>query len=191
MQILAQYGFTLFQTDSDHLSTDQLRPMSGTSSTQTAARQSVQRLGLDWCYFPRAFPPEWYRKSIPFTRLQCLEHLQPVDAFSPWDPTWSGFIDLNYTAMAQEFLPKNELNPLRRDRKILNWNDYRALCRIYGDYGEAGFMEGARTQVSRSERGLDAPLRQPADHIGWWCDDALARADFRSTMLQNMAVWRS
>jgi len=107
MQILAQYGFTLFQTDSDHLSTDQLRPNVWNFSTQTAARQSVQRLGLDWCYFPtKPFRRSGIGSPSPLPRLQCLEHLQPVDAFFTLDPTWSGFIDLNYTAMAQEFFQR-------------------------------------------------------------------------------------
>ena len=74
MQLLSQCGFTLFQTDSDHLSTEEVRPNVWDFARPEAARQTVQRLGLDWCYFPHeAFPPPWYRQATPFTRLQCLE----------------------------------------------------------------------------------------------------------------------
>ena len=46
----------------------------------------AREYGFDWCYFPHyAFPPKWYRDQVPFTRIQCLEHGQPVQAFSPWE----------------------------------------------------------------------------------------------------------
>jgi hypothetical protein len=187
MQILAQYGFTLFQTDSDHLSTDQIRPNVWSFSTQISARQSVERLGLDWCYFPHAaFPPEWYRKTTPFTRLQCLEHKQPVDAFSPWEPKWQDFIDRNYAALAHEFLPQAAPIPPKPKPQIQKQEPVSALyVGIHGDYGEAGFMVGARIQVPGQKEDWMHRFGNLHDHIGWWCDDALARADFRATMLQK------
>jgi hypothetical protein len=182
MEILAGAGFTLFQTDSDHLSTPQAAPDQWNWRIPEAARKLVQSLGLDWCYFPHsAFPPEWYRQTVPFVRLQCLEHNQSVQAFSIWDPSWADFIEKHYEAMAHAFGP--QLATL--------------YVGIHGDYGEVGLMQGGRTAVPGQREDWERRFGDTHDHLGWWCADPLARTDFRDKMLQrygNLArlneVWK-
>ncbi|HEV2473391.1 MAG TPA: hypothetical protein VGS41_12035, partial [Chthonomonadales bacterium] len=83
MEILAGEGFTLFQTDSDHLSTEEVAPGHWDWSAAESARDAVQAEGLDWSYFEHeAFPPAWFARSTPFVRIQCLEHHLPIRAFS-------------------------------------------------------------------------------------------------------------
>jgi hypothetical protein len=187
MQLLAQCGFTLFQTDSDHLSTEEAAPNVWNFAQQEAARQSVQRLGLDWCYFPHeAFPPVWYRQTTPFTRIQCLEHKLPVEAFTPWDPGWPPFIDRGYAAIERQFalkLPPPQ--PGRPAPKRAGTSLASVYVGVHGDYGECGLMMGARVNVPGQKEDWLQRFGNLHDHLGWWCNDPLARADFRASMLQK------
>jgi hypothetical protein len=179
MQIMNNMGFTLFQTDSDHLSTEELKPGKWDFHNADASRQAVQKLGLDWCYFPHeAFPPAWYRLGTPFTRIQCLEHGQPVEAFSPWDSRWPGFIESGYDAIAKEFgSPKS---------KIQNPKSVQALyVGVHGDYGEAGLLTGARISVPGQKEDWQRRFGDLHDHLGFWCADPAARQDFRVEMLKK------
>ncbi len=189
MQLLAQCGFTLFQTDSDHLSTEETKPNVWDFSQQEAARQAVQRLGLDWCYFPHhAFPPPWYRQTTPFTRLQCLEHKLPVEAFSIWDPSWPAFIDRGFAAIERQFAVKPAVQPGPQRAKPTA-NPGTSVSSLYigvhGDYGECGLMMGARVSVPGQKEDWQARFGNLHDHLGWWCSDPLARADFRESMLKK------
>ncbi len=175
MQVLSSLGFTLFQTDSDHLSTEERALGQWDWHTQDAARQGVQSLGLDWSYFPHyAFPPDWYRKTVPFTRIECLEHNLPVEAFSPWDPTWPSFIERGYDALAKQFATKPEKRGLSA-----------VYVGIHGDFGEAGLLNGGRVSPAIPAQRDDwiRRFKNDHDHLGWWCADPKARADFRASML--------
>jgi hypothetical protein len=183
MQVLSSLGFTLFQTDSDHLSTEEFASGKWDWHTQDAARQAVQSLGFDWCYFPHyAFPPPWYRKTVPFTPIECLEHKQPVAAFSPWDPTWSGFITRGYDALARQFTPRTDSKADKRGLSAL-------YVGIHGDFGEAGLLNGGRVSPAIPAQRDDWMRRfgNVHDHLGWWCNDPKARADFRAVMLRKYA----
>ncbi|MCW3096796.1 MAG: hypothetical protein JWL77_2414 [Chthonomonadaceae bacterium] len=183
MQVLSSLGFTLFQTDSDHLSTEEVASGQWDWRTQDAARQAVQSLGLDWAYFPHyAFPPAWYRKAVPFTPIECLEHKQPVEAFSPWDPTWPTFITRGYDALARQFAP----NP---DPKVGKRGLSAVYVGVHGDFGEAGLLNGGRVSPAIPAQLEDWKRRfgNTHDHLGWWCNDPKARADFRAAMLQKYA----
>jgi hypothetical protein len=194
MQILSGAGFTLFQSDSDHLSTNEVAPNQWNWAEAEAQRRAVQRLGLDWAYFPHcAFPPAWMQGTVNFTRLHCLEHQLPIQAFSIWDPTWPDFVGRNYAAMAQQFTEREGqvANPANR-------RDVSALCvGIHGDYGEAGFFMGARVADPGQKANWQNRFGDVHNHYGYWCHDPLARADFRNTMLQKYgglaqlnAVWK-
>ncbi len=176
MQILAGAGFTLFQSDPDHLSTDQTGLNSWDFRNAEAQRKTARSLGLDWSYFPHnAFPPPWYRQSVPFTRLQCLEHHQPVQGFSLWEPTWSGFVEKAYRALSQEF--GGETGE-KNGRKIS-----AVYVGVHGDYGESGLLQGARTSLPAQREDWEKQFGDFHDHLGFWCDDPLARADFADEML--------
>jgi hypothetical protein len=184
MQMLAGAGFTLFQTDSDHLSTEETAPNKWDFHDADAQRQAVQALGQDWCYFPHeAFPPPWYRRSVPFTAIQCLEHKQPVEAFSPWDPTWPGFIDQGYAALAHEFGPQPA--PKGKGAKPRPAKVTALYVGVHGDYGEAGMLMGARVSVPGQREDWIRRFGNAHDHLGWWCNDPQARADFRTAMLRK------
>jgi hypothetical protein len=186
MQMLAGAGFTLFQTDSDHLSTEENAPNQWDWHVADNARSLVQKLGLDWCYFEHeAFPPKWYRDTVPFTRIQCLEHQQQVQAFSPWDPKWPGFIGHGYDALAKQYA----LKPAENNLKPQNENHRSLLSAInvgvHGDYGEAGFLTGARVAVPDQREDWVRRFGNAHDHLGFWCNDPLAREDFRVKMMDK------
>ncbi|MBC7529473.1 MAG: hypothetical protein H7308_18240 [Chthonomonadaceae bacterium] len=176
MQILAGAGFTLFQSDPDHLSTDQTGLNSWDFKNADAQRKTAQSLGLDWAYFPHnAFPPPWYRQSVPFTRLQCLEHHTTVAGFSLWEPTWGGFIEKNYNALSQEFGGgTGERNAHKLSAVYVG---------IHGDYGESGLLQGARISIPAQREDWERQFGDLHNHLGFWCDDTLARADFADEML--------
>lgn len=186
MQLLAQCGFTLFQTDSEHLSTEEVQPGVWDFGVANGARQTVQRLGLDWCYYPHeAFPPAWYRKTVPFTRIQCLEDKLPVEAFSPWDNTWPPFIERGYAAMEKAFLPKPAPRANRPAAKPSPAQSPVLYVGIHGDYGECGFMMGSRVLVPGQKEDWQQRFGNLHDHLGWWCNDPNARANFTAAMLQK------
>ncbi len=176
MQILGRAGFTLFQSDSNHISTNETALGKWDWSAMELQRRTVQKMGLDWGYFPHfAFPPRWFRDKSLFTRIQCLEHKLPAQAFSPWEPLWAGFVDQGYTALAKEF------QEVGKGDKTLS-----ALCiGIHGDYGEAGFLFGGRISLLSQKEDWQNELGDVHNHLGYWCADPLARANFRATMLKK------
>jgi hypothetical protein len=97
-------GFTIFQTDSDHLSTNETSPGQWDWTAYDEALKQARAQSVQWMFFPHfAWPPEWYRKNIPYTRLRCLEHDQTVEAFSLWDPKAAEFLDQGYRALAEHY----------------------------------------------------------------------------------------
>jgi hypothetical protein len=243
LAVVANAGFTLFQTDSDHLSTDQTGPDRWNFTEPLAALNLARSNGLDWCYFPHfAFPPPWYRQTVPFTRIQCLEHKLPVEAFSPWDPTWPKFIDTGYAALADAFLPPPPKNIIGPDEEKSAPGQAAPGARpsgtsgpgsagaaapseqgsgvrlassagepaqhgqepnaaeaakqpapkvsalyvgVHGDYGEAGLLMGARVAGGGQREDWRRRFGNVHDHLGWWCHDPIARADFRASMLRK------
>ncbi len=188
MQILNNVGFTLFQTDSGHLSTEETKPGQWDFRAAEAAHLAVDKLGLDWCYFPHeAFPPKWY---TDFTRIQCLEHNQPIQAFSPWDPKWPGFIEHGYDALAKQFRGNREQGTGNRTNSPTpNTQHPTPLSALYvgihGDYGELGLFAGARVNVPGQKEDWQRRFGNLHDHLGFWCADPIARQDFRAQMLQK------
>ncbi len=177
MQMLAGAGFTLFQTDSDHLSTEETAPNVWNFKEADSASSTVRGLGLDWSYAPHeAFPPPWYRKQVPFTRIECLEHHQPVDAFSPWDPAWASFIDHGYEALSTNFSNKPSAHSAVPSALYVG---------IHGDYGDAGLLMGARVTVPGQKEDWLNRFGNLHNHLGWWCADPIALQDFRSSSLQK------
>lgn len=176
IQILGKAGFTLFQSDSNHISTNETAAGKWDWNEYESQRHTVQKQGQDWVYFPHyAFPPKWYREKNLFTRLQCLEHKEPVQAFSLWEPQWAKFIENGYQALARQF------HEVGKGDKPLS-----ALCvGIHGDYGEAGLLSGGRVSLPTQKDDWEHELGNLHNHLGYWCHDPLARASFRETMLKK------
>ena len=164
-------GFTLFQTDSDHLSTNQTGPDAWDWTTYDKERDKVHQAGGRWMFFPHfAYPPPWYRKSVPFTRLRCLEHNQTVEAFSPWDPQAAKFLDEGYRALAAHYGGGTE-------------NVFAIYLGVHGDYGECMFPAACRMGTPDQKADWQQRFGNLHNHYGYWCGDELARAAFRRAML--------
>ena len=70
-----ELGFTFFQTDSDHLSTNETAPGVWDWAAFDAKLKQVKDAGAHWIFFPHfAFPPAWYRTAHQYDRMTCLEH---------------------------------------------------------------------------------------------------------------------
>src|SRR5205823_568503 len=110
------------------------------------------------------------------------------EAFSIWDPAWPGFIDRGYSAIDHQFALKPPLlavRPPRPEGAGPGTSVASLYVGIHGDYGEAGLMMGARVSVPGQKEDWMARFGNLHDHLGWWCNDPLARADFRASMLQK------
>jgi hypothetical protein len=177
MLLAASAGFTLFQSDSDHLSTDETQPGVWDFTQAQQDMRTLGNMGLDWCYFPHfAFPPKWYNQQVPYTRIQCLEHNQPVEAFSPWEPKFHSYVSRGYAEMAKRLLPSGASSSPGLSAFYLG---------IHGDYGEAGLLMGARVGHPQQREEWLNRFGNTHNHLGWWCADPLARAAFRKTMLSR------
>lgn len=196
LPLLASAGFTLLQTDSDHLSTEQVRPNVYDFANVDAMERMARQAGFDWCYFPHfAFPPPWYSERINYTRIRCLEHDQTVEAYSPWDPNFGYFVSRGYEILARHFLgtlaTQTPGNRQGRSLPVL-------YVGIHGDYGECGLLIGARVGVPGQKEHWQSRFGNLHNHLGWWCADQKARESFRTTMLGRYgdlsalnAAWRT
>ncbi len=174
--LVASAGFTLLQTDSDHLSTNEVQPGRWDFGVLDSALRQTRNAGLDWCLFPHfAFPPKWYSNSVTYTRIRCLEHDQPVEAFSPWDPKWPPFVARGYEVLAEHY-GHSATQAGRISGLYLG---------VHGDYGEAGLLMGARTSVPGQREEWQTRFGNLHNHLGWWCGDPLARAAFRQAMMRK------
>lgn len=170
--LLASTGFTLLETSSDHLSTDETSPGVWDFSRIALDAFRARRAGFDASYFPHfAFPPAWYRERIPFTRIQCLEHDQAVQAFSPWEPKLVTTAERGLEQLNRRFHGGELLGGL--------------YLGIHGDFGEAGLLSGARVAVPSLRDDWEKRFGNTHDHLGWWCADTLATADFRERMIRK------
>jgi hypothetical protein len=183
---VASAGFTLYQTDSDHLSTEETAPGVWDFRAPDAASRFVRQQGFDWCYFPHfAFPPKWYREQVPFTRIRCLEHNQTAEAFSPWEPKFGSVAARGYEKLTEHY---GEGARGRGGDSRLTTHDSRLsglYLGVHGDYGECGLLMGARVSVPGQREEWRARFGDLHDHLGWWCADPLARASFRDQMMRK------
>ncbi len=176
---LISAGFTLLQTDSDHLSTDEAAPGVWDFTHADSDFKKAASLGLDWCYFPHfAFPPKWYDERVAYSRIQCLEHGLPVQAFSPWDPRFPAFVSRGYEKLREHF-GKRESDYYLTSSPARPMSLYLG---IHGDYGETGLLMGARTAVPGQKEEWQKRFGDLHDHLGWWCGDQSARKAFRDAM---------
>jgi len=170
-----ELGFTLFQTDSKHLSINDRPDGSwdwGVFDEQCAhtldeACERVTAEGLQWMLFPHfAFPAPWYRESVEFTRIRCLEHDDTIEAFSLFEPKALDYLERGYRALAEHFGEKISAFYLG----------------VHGDYGECMYPAACRMNPGQRD-DWERRLGNLHNHYGYWCGDALAREDFRKTVL--------
>jgi hypothetical protein len=172
LSLLASAGFTLLESTSDYLSTEETAPGVWDFRRPDADLRLARDNDFDWSYFPHfAFPPKWYRDSVKFTRVECLEHRQPIPAFSPWDPKFATFVDRGYQKLADKYASRNGASGL--------------YLGVHGDFGETGFFTGARAVLPDLKSDWQHRFGNLHDHIGWWCGDPLARTGFRDEMMRK------
>lgn len=191
---MASAGFTLIQTDSDHLGTEEREPGVWEFSGPDSALRMVKQAGLDWCYFPHyAFPPAWYNQAVRYDRTRCLEHDKTIEAYSAWEPRLDRSITRGFTNLGAHYNTR---------RVPVTANAMTAVSAVYvgvhGDYGECGMPLGARTSVPGQREDWQRRFGNLHDHMGWWCAEPSARAAFRKQMLaryqtlpQLNSAWRT
>jgi hypothetical protein len=171
--LLRDLGFTLFQTDSEHLSTNEVAPGKWDWTTYDAMLDAVRRNGGNWLFFPHfAYPPPWYCSSPDFVRIACLEHHQTVDQWSIWAPGVDAFYERGYRALAEHYGTSSE-------------GIYAFFLGIHGDYGEACFLCACRTNEPSQRPDWLRRFGNDHNHYGYWCDDPYARASFRGYLKQK------
>jgi hypothetical protein len=160
-RLVRSLGFSLSQTDSDHLTVNEVEPGVWDWSAADAGLEACRKAGLNWQYFPHYhWPPEWYRKTDRFIPCTGLRTGRQLACMSLWSPDILPWFDHCYAALAEHF-----------------GSGADALAAIYvgvhGDFGETifpmGFHPGEKERYGPEGTGL-------AD---FWCGAEPDRADFR------------
>ncbi|HUT34715.1 MAG TPA: family 14 glycosylhydrolase [Planctomycetota bacterium] len=160
-RLVKSLGFCCIQTDSDHLTVNEVEPGKWDWTSADAGLAAARRAGLKWQYFPHFnWPPEWYRKGEKFVPSIGLRSKRKLACMSLWSPDIVPWFEHGYAALAEHYGSGSD--PM-----------YAIYLGIHGDFGETmfpmGFHPGERTRFGPEGTGL-------ADY---WCGDDAARADFR------------
>lgn len=163
-RLVRSLGFTLSQTDSDHLTTNEVTPGHWDWTHADAELAACRRAGLRWQYFPHFhWAPEWYRKTARFVPCTGLRSRRTLPCISIWSPDIVPWFDHGYAAMTQHY--GGGPDPVAA-----------IYLGVHGDFGETIFPMGWHP---------DEKTRFPAENLpvpDFWCGDASARADFRRSM---------
>ncbi len=155
--VLSSQGFTLLLSEQPLARLESAPGVWDLSALDTAAKEA-QTAGFAYALSGSfAYPPEWYRERVRFTRLQCLEHGEKIEAFSPWDEKYALQTDRALGEIARRL---SERNPTAI---------WLGGC---GQDGRAGIF----TRQADPQHG---------PHAGWWCGDPTAVADFRAAMMRK------
>lgn len=163
-RILASLGFTLLQTDSDHLTVNEVSPGKWDWSAADEGLALARKAGVAWQYFPHFhWAPDWLAQTdrfVPSIGLSTGRKLRCMSLWSPYLPAW---FDHCYAALADHYGSGSD--------KIA-----AIYLGVFGDFGEAlyplGFHPGERERFGEQGTGC-------AD---FWCGDPHARAAFREAM---------
>jgi len=160
-RLVKSLGFSLSQTDSDHLTVNETEPGVWDWTSADAGLEACRKAGLKWQYFPHYhWPPEWYRQSDKFVPCAGLRSGRKLACMSLWSPDILPWFDHCYAALAEHY-----------------GTDPDAIAALYlsihGDFGETifpmGFHPGEKERFGPEGTGL-------AD---FWCGAEPDRADFR------------
>lgn len=159
-RILVSLGFKLLQTDSDHLTVNEVAPGQWDWSSADAGLASARAAGAQWQYFPHFhWAPDWLMQTdrfVPSIGLASGRKLRCMSLWSPYLPEW---FDHCYAAMAEHYGSGAD-------------QVAAIYLGVHGDFGEAlyplGFHPGERERFGEQGSGM-------ADY---WCGDPHARASF-------------
>ncbi len=122
----------------------------------------LQKYGLKWVPFlilsPAYSTPDWFRASEDHVPCRCLEHGTDSKIESLWNPYLKPYIRRFLEAFAERYGKTGVIESV--------------LLGIQGDYGEAIYS------VSGGGWTFQVP-GEYHNHLGFWCGDDYARADFR------------
>ena len=124
----------------------------------------LREAGLKWvpllCTGPAYANPNWFRETKDHFPCVCLEHGTPNKIESLWNPNFNKWSERYVAEFAKRF--KEE--------------DFDSIkLGIQGDYGEAIYS------ASGGGWTFDVP-GEYHQHIGYWCNDPYALADFKNYM---------
>jgi len=155
---LKSLGFTLLQTDSDHLTVNEVSPGRWDWKSADAGLEACRRAGVKWQYFPHFhWPPEWYRKSDRFAPCTGLRTGRKLACISIWSPDRLNWLDHCYSALAAKY--GAEISAI--------------YVGVHGDFGETLFPMGWHPE-EKARFGEEG-----AGYCDFWCGDPSALADFR------------
>ncbi len=169
-RILVSLGFNLLQTDSDHLTTNEVEPGKWDWTAADAGLASAHAAGAAWQYFPHYhWAPDWLAKTdrfVPSVGLNTGRKLRCMSLWSPYMPEW---LDHCYGAMADHYGSGTD--------KVA-----AIYLSIHGDFGEAlfpmGYHPGEKERFGEEGTGC-------ADY---WCGDDYAQASFRDWAKRRYAT---
>ncbi len=154
-------GFSLSQTDSDHLTVNETSPGVWDWASADAGLEASRKAGVKWQYFPHYhWPPEWYRKTDKFVPCTGLRTGRKLACMSLWSPDIVPWFDHCYAALAEHYGGD--------DQKVA-----AIYLGVHGDFGEAifpmGFHPGEKERFGPEGTGIG----------DFWCGAEPDRADFR------------
>ncbi|MHB1001489.1 MAG: family 14 glycosylhydrolase [Armatimonadota bacterium] len=162
--LMKKLGFTMLQTDSDHLATNQIAPGVWDWQAADSGLTACKRAGIGWQYFPHfQWANEWLKKTDKYIPSKCIEHGWEIGAMSVWSPYLNELIDDGYKAMVDHYGSGDD-----KVKAIY-------LC-IHGDFGETIFPLGFHPDEMRRFG------KEGSGHNDWWCGDPFARRDFKAAL---------
>ncbi len=166
-------GFSLWQYDTDHLSSNETAPGQWEWQEAEEVYQRAREERFLFAMFPHfAFPARWYIEKENPALTRCVEHGEEIPALSPWEPLFASWLDRQWSALARQF---GGAQP-RVDALVLG---------IHGDYGEAGLFTGARLASPEQREDWQKRFGKAHNHKGFWCGDEKAKESFRRAMLRK------
>lgn len=159
-RIVKALGFSLSQTDSDHLNVNETAPGQWDWTHADAELAACRRAGLKWQYFPHFhWAPAWYRQSDKFVPCTGLRSARRLPCISLWSPDILPWYEHGYAALAQHYGSGADAVAA-------------IYLGIYGDFGETIFPMGWHPDELKrfGESGTGTP--------DFWCGDDFARLDF-------------